>query len=872
MQPELAKTYDPTSVETRLYEAWEKNGAFTAQRDPNKKPFVIPMPPPNITGTLHIGHSLYSIHDALTRFHRMLGESALYLPGTDHASIATEVRIIDMLAKEGITKEDLGREGFLERAWQWKEQYGGTIVKQLRRLGASCDWSRERFTLDEGLNRAVTEVFVRLYGEGLIYRGDRIINWCPVCRTALSDAEVEYEERDGHIWHIRYEGEDGASIIVATTRPETMLGDTAVAVHPDDERYRHLIGKQLTLPLRNRPIPIVADTYVEMDFGSGAVKITPAHDPNDFEVAQRHDLPIDRVMNDDGTMTEACGRYAGLPALEARKLIVEDLKALGLLVKVENYTHNVGECYRCHHTVEPLVSRQWFVRMKPLTEPAIAAVKDGEVRFTPERFTKVYMNWMDNIRDWCISRQLWWGHRIPAYYCACGETIVARTMPDACPKCGGKSFSQDEDVLDTWFSSALWPFSTLGWPDETPDFEYFYPGHVLVTAYDIIFFWVARMIFSGIKFTGKPPFADVLMTGLIRDAQGRKMSKSLDNGIDPLDMIDKYGADALRFSLAFGVSPGNDIRFSEEKVEAARNFTNKIWNAARFSLMHLSEKPGEVAEADLSLADRWILTRLAAVTREVTEHMHTFDTGLATQKLYDFVWSELCDWYLELAKSALFDGTEAQKNAARATLYKVLCDTMKLLHPIMPFITSEIYAHLPGTEGELMLSQWPEPAATYPREAAEMEAAMDVIRAIRNLRAEMNVPMGRKARAYLRPAAGMQAALEASLPYLQKLAAVSEAHFMSATETEAPEGGVAAVCPAAEIFLPLGDLVDLDKERARLQKEHDNLAAEIARGRAKLENPGFTAKAPAAVVEEERRKLAEREAMLETLGARIAAL
>ena len=658
----MPKTYDPTTVETRLYEKWESEGLFKpADHKPEgAKPFCIVMPPPNITGQLHMGHAMdNTMPDILVRYHRMLGDDTLWLPGTDHASIATEVKIIQALAKEGLTKQDLGREGFLKRAWEWKAEYGGRIERQLRRLGSSCDWSRERFTMDEGCSKAVQEVFVRLYEEGLIYRGNRIINWCPECRTALSDAEVEFEEQDSHLWYIRYPAEDGGEgVIVATTRPETMLGDTGVAVNPEDERYQHLIGKNVVLPIRNRPIPVVADEYVEKEFGTGAVKMTPAHDPNDFEVAQRHNLAVERVMNDDGTMNELCGKYAGMPAMECRKAIVEDLKALGLLVKIEPYTHNVGTCYRCHHTVEPLVSTQWFVRMKPLAEPAIEAVRSGKTKFVPERFDKTYFNWMENIRDWCISRQLWWGHRIPAYYCtnkACGHMVVAKEAPDVCPHCGAPMV-QDEDVLDTWFSSALWPFSTLGWPEKTEDLERFYPNTLLVTGYDIIFFWVARMIFSGCKQMGETPFAHVLIHGLVRDAQGRKMSKSLNNGIDPIQVIDQYGADALRFALIQGVAPGNDVRFSDEKVLSARNFANKVWNASRFALMNL-EGPADDS-LPKNIADKWILTRLNDAIRVVSEHLNDFDLAMAAQKLYDFIWSELCDWSLELAKAPLYGEVE----------------------------------------------------------------------------------------------------------------------------------------------------------------------------------------------------------------------
>ena len=868
----MPKTYDPTTVETRLYEKWESEGLFApADHKPEgAKPFCIVMPPPNITGQLHMGHAMdNTMPDILVRYHRMLGDDTHWLPGTDPASIATEVKIIQALAKEGLTKQDLGREGFLKRAWEWKAEYGGRIERQLRRLGSSCDWSRERFTMDEGCSKAVQEVFVRLYEEGLIYRGNRIINWCPECRTALSDAEVEFEEQDSHLWYIRYPAEDGGEgVIVATTRPETMLGDTGVAVNPEDERYQHLIGKNVVLPIRNRPIPVVADEYVEKEFGTGAVKMTPAHDPNDFEVAQRHNLAVERVMNDDGTMNELCGKYAGLPAMECRKAIVEDLKALGLLVKIEPYTHNVGTCYRCHHTVEPLVSTQWFVRMKPLAEPAIEAVRSGKTKFVPERFDKTYFNWMENIRDWCISRQLWWGHRIPAYYCtnkACGHMVVAKEAPAACPHCGAPMV-QDEDVLDTWFSSALWPFSTLGWPEKTEDLERFYPNTLLVTGYDIIFFWVARMIFSGCKQMGETPFAHVLIHGLVRDAQGRKMSKSLNNGIDPIQVIDQYGADALRFSLAMGVSPGNDVRFSDEKVLSARNFANKVWNASRFALMNL-EGPADDS-LPKNIADKWILTRLNDAIRVVSEHLNDFDLAMAAQKLYDFIWSELCDWYLELAKAPLYGEDEKAASATRATLKHVLTSTLKLLHPFMPFVTEEIYSYLPHTQGSIMVSSWPRETESFPAEATAMQNIMDIIVAVRNLRAGMNVPPSKKAHLYIVPAEGVDGAVFAqNEPYFQRLA--SAAGVTVAGRGELPGNTVSAVCPCGEVFIPMGELVDAEKEIARLNKEIAAMEKEIARAEGKLNNPGFVGKAPAHVVEAERGKLATNRTMLEALQKRL---
>ena len=863
---EMEKVFNPQEIEGELYQEWEESGYFTAHRDEGKRPFTIVMPPPNITGQLHMGHAMDGVmQDALTRYHRMLGDATLWLPGTDHASIATEVKIVEQMKKEGLTKEQIGREAFLARAWDWKKEYGGRIARQTRRLGASCDWSRERFTMDAGCSDAVIEVFNRLYEKGLIYRGDRIINWCPVCKTALSDAEVEFEEQASHIWHIRYPGERG-DVVVATTRPETMLGDTGVAVNPNDPRYTGLIGKTVTLPLVNREIPIVADDYVDMAFGTGAVKMTPAHDPNDFEVAQRHGLAILRVMNDDGSMNENAGKYAGMASLACRKAVVDELKALGLLVKVEDYSHNVGTCYRCHTTVEPLVSRQWFVKMKPLAEPAIAAVREGKTQIVPERFEKTYFNWMENIRDWCISRQLWWGHRIPAWYCKdCGETVVARKAPATCPKCGCAHLHQDEDVLDTWFSSALWPFSTLGWPEQTADLKYFYPTDVLVTGYDIIFFWVARMIFSGIEQMGEPPFHTVLIHGLVRDAQGRKMSKSLGNGVDPLEVIERYGADALRFSLVMGVSPGNDMRFSTDKVESARNFANKIWNASRFVLMNLDGYESLEGKA-LELPDQWILTRFNETVDEVTQHLNHYDLGLAAQKIYDFAWSEFCDWYIELAKARL---QGEGKPAACAVLIHVLTGILKLLHPFMPFLTDAVYRYLPGAEGTIMLADWPRADAhRYAQEAGRMEGIMEIIRAVRNLRAEMNVAVGRRAHLILSPKEGWRDALAGAEAYFKRLAWVSELSLTQAGEP-APEKTVSAVCAAAELYIPLGDLVDIQKEIARLEKELKGLEGEIARAQGKLGNPGFVNKAPAALVEQEKAKLEVNRGMLSSLKERI---
>ena len=869
---EMEKVFNPQEIEGDIYKTWEEAGAFKAEIVEGKKPFTIVMPPPNITGQLHMGHAMDALmQDAPTRYHRMKGDPTLWLPGTDHASIATEVKIVEQMAKEGIKKEDLGREGFLKRAWEWKEEYGGRITKQQRRLGASCDWSRERFTMDEGCSEAVKEVFVRLYDKGLIYRGDRIINWCPVCKTALSDAEVEYEAQASHLWHIRYPGVNGGQdVVVATTRPETMLGDTGVAVNPNDERYADLVGKTVLLPLQNKEIPVVADDYVDLEFGTGVVKMTPAHDPNDFEVAQRHNLQILRVMNDDGTMNQFAGKYEGLTAKECRKRVVEDLEALGLMVKIEDYSHNVGTCYRCHSTVEPLTSMQWFVSMKPLAEPAIEAVRNGETKFVPERFSKTYFNWMENIRDWCISRQLWWGHRIPAYYCEkCGEMIVSREVPKVC-KCGHTHFKQDEDVLDTWFSSALWPFSTLGWPEQTEDLKYFYPTDVLVTGYDIIFFWVARMIFSGIENMGEVPFHTVLIHGLVRDEKGRKMSKSLGNGVDPLEIIDKYGADALRFSLAMGVSPGNDTRFSTDKVEAARNFANKIWNASRFVLMNV-EQAESLEGKQLETPDKWILYKFQQAVREVSAHMEDGDFGLAAQKIYDFSWSEFCDWYIELAKSRLLGEDADSKATVRAVLTYVLEGLLKLLHPFMPFLTESVYKFLPGSEGFLMLAQWPETKAEYDfeKEAEQMQAVMEFITKIRNLRAEMNVAVGKKTRLMIIPAAGYEQTLENATQYFERLAYIQGCEVMKSSDA-ITEKTVSAVCTAGELFIPLGDLVDFEKEAARLDKEKANLEGEIARSESKLKNEGFLSKAAPQLVQQERDKLENNQKMLITLEARIA--
>jgi valyl-tRNA synthetase len=851
---ELSKVYDPKEVEQRLYDEWMAAGYFRAEVDETKTPYTIVIPPPNITGQLHMGHALDNMmQDAIIRMKRMQGYAALWLPGTDHASIATEVKIVDKLKEEGTSKEELGREKFLERAWQWKEEYGGRIVAQLKKLGSSCDWSRERFTMDEGCSRAVNRFFVSLYEKGLIYRGDRIINWCPDCETALSDAEVEYEEHDSHFWYMRYPAEDGGDgIIVATTRPETMLGDTAVAVHPDDKRYKKLIGKNVILPIMNRPIPVIADEYVDPAFGTGAVKITPAHDPNDFEVGERHNLPVIRVLDDRGVVNNLGGKYEGKDRYDARKLIVEELQESGLLVKIEDHKHNVGQCYRCDTVVEPIVSKQWFVAMKGLAQPAIDAVRNGDITFVPKRSESIYFNWMENIRDWCISRQLWWGHRIPAYYCTtCGEMIVAEQRPDKCT-CGNTAFVQDEDVLDTWFSSGLWPFSTLGWPDMTEDLKFFYPTNVLVTGYDIIFFWVARMIMSGFECMGEKPFEYVSIHGLVRDPQGRKMSKSLGNGIDPLELIDEYGADALRFSLAVGVRVGGDLRFSSEKVLNARNFANKIWNAARFVLMNTGDTVSAIDESQLDIADKWILARLSETIGEVTALMERFELGMAAQKVHDFLWNEYCDWYIEMAKPRLMG--EDGKDTAVAVLNAVLADTMKLLHPFMPFITEEIHASLPGTQGSIMVSDWPTSQYAYEAEQVAMGNVMELIRGIRNVRAEMNVPANKKPVIKILAGSDMRADYEMCAAYIARLSYASDIVFID-DKTSVADNAVSVVGVGAEAFMALGELIDIDKEIARLAAEADKLSDEIRRAEGKLSNKSFVDKAPEKVVQAERDKL-----------------
>lgn len=850
MGKELAKAYEPHEVEERIYEFWMNGKYFHAEVDSKKKPYTIVIPPPNITGQLHMGHALdETLQDILIRFRRMQGYSALWLPGTDHASIATEAKIVEAMKQEGVTKEDIGRDGFMKRAWEWKEKYGGTIISQLKKLGSSCDWDRERFTLDEGCSKAVKEVFVKLYNEGLIYRGERMINWCPNCKTSISDAEVDFAEKDGNFWHIRYPLADGSGYLnLATTRPETMLGDTAVAVHPEDERYQHLIGKMLILPLVGREIPIVADTYVEQDFGTGVVKITPAHDPNDFEVGLRHNLPVINIMDESGIINENGGEYQGMDRLDARKKIVKALEEQGYLIKVEPIKHNVGTCYRCKTVVEPRVSKQWFVKMEPLAKPAVKAVEDGEVKFVPERFDKIYFNWMNNIKDWCISRQLWWGHRIPAWYCDdCNEITVSRETPHACCKCGSTHIHQDEDTLDTWFSSALWPFSTLGWPDNTEELNYFYPTSTLVTGYDIIFFWVARMIFSGLAHMGKVPFDTVFIHGIVRDANGVKMSKSLGNGIDPLEVIDQYGADALRFMLATGNSPGNDMRYSPEKVEASRNFANKIWNAARFILMNLegheikNELPNE-----LTTEDKWIISSFNRVAKEITENLEKFELGIAAQKIYDFLWDVFCDWYIEIAKIRMNSDDAQTAQNAREVLVWVMTGTLKLLHPFMPFITEEIWQTLPHEGDALIVAQWPEYCQEhdFPEAELEMQRIMDVIRGVRNRRAEMNVPPSRKTNLYI--ATAEPNTFENGIAILNKLAYATQITIGQAFDIE---GAVTIVTNDAKVYIPMDELVDKKAELARLNKELETAKKQFAQVNGKLNNQGFLTKAPAQVVE-----------------------
>ncbi len=857
MEKQLAKTYDPKEVESRIYDFWVNNGYFHTKIDKTKKPYTIVMPPPNITGQLHMGHALdNALQDTLIRFRRMQGYNALWVPGTDHASIATEAKIVEAMRKEGITKEEIGREAFLERAWAWKNEYGSRITKQLRKLGSSCDWERERFTMDEGCSEAVKEVFIRLYEKGLIYRGERMINWCSKCCTSISDAEVEYEEKEGHFWHIRYPFADGSGYIeLATTRPETMLGDTAVAVHPDDERYKDKIGKMLILPLVGREIPVVADTYVEKDFGTGVVKITPAHDPNDFEVGRRHDLPIINVFTEDGYINENGGKYQGMHKDECRKVIVEELEQQGYLIKVEPHVHNVGTCYRCHTAVEPRISTQWFVKMEPLAKPALEVVKNGETQFIPKRFEKTYFHWMENIKDWCISRQLWWGHRIPAWYCAdCGEINVSKTAPDKCSKCGSKNLTQDPDTLDTWFSSALWPFSTLGWPENTEDLKHFYPTSTLVTGYDIIFFWVARMIFSGLEQMDKTPFDTVLIHGIIRDAQGRKMSKSLGNGIDPLEEIDKFGADALRFTLSTGNAPGNDMRYLPEKAEASRNFANKLWNAARFILMNLDEnEPAPHIPESLCIEDKWVLKKYNDIVKEVTDNLEKFEIGVAVSKLYDFIWDILCDWYIELCKVRLNGEDEAAKAQARAVLVYVMSNTLKLLHPFMPFITEEIWQTLPHEGESIMISDFPlySDELNFVEDEKNFEKVMTAIKAIRNRRSEMNVPPSKKAEVFI--ATADKETFDVCAGFFVKLASASK---VTVGDDFNIDGAVNIVTADARVFIPMNELVDLEAEKKRLEKELSDAEKNLASLEGRLNNQAFVSKAPAAVVEADRARAA----------------
>ena len=878
MATEMNKTYNPSEIEDRLYKKWMDKKYFHAEVDRSKKPFTIVMPPPNITGQLHMGHALdNTLQDILIRFKRMQGYNALWQPGTDHASIATEVKVTNKLKEEGIDKEELGREGFLKRTWEWKEEYGGRIVSQLKKLGSSADWDRERFTMDEGCSKAVQEVFIRLYEKGYIYQGSRIINWCPVCQTSISDAEVEYEDQAGHFWHINYPivGTDKC-IEIATTRPETMLGDTAIAVHPDDERYKDLVGKMVLLPIVNKEIPIVADSYVDKEFGTGAVKITPAHDPNDFEVGKRHNLEEINILNDDGTINENGGKFAGMDRYEARKAIVKELEEEGYLVRIEAHEHNVGTHDRCHTTVEPMVKKQWFVKMSEMAKPAIEAVKNGDLRFVPGHFDRTYLHWLENIRDWCISRQLWWGHRIPAYYCdECGEIVVAKEMPSVCPKCGCTHFTQDEDTLDTWFSSALWPFSTLGWPEKTEDLDYFYPTNVLVTGYDIIFFWVIRMVFSGYEQTGKCPFSDVLIHGLVRDEQGRKMSKSLGNGIDPLEIIEQYGADALRLTLVTGNASGNDMRYSEKKIIASRNFANKVWNASRFMLMNIEKADlSNVSLADLTPADKWILSKANSLVKEVTDNMEKYDFGVAVAKLNDFIWEEFCDWYIEMVKPRLYNEEDTTKAAALFTLKKVLTISLKLLHPYMPFITEEIFCSLQDEEESIMVSEWPvfEEEFDFKAEENEVEMIKNAVRNIRNLRADMNVPPSKKASVYVvSEKEEVRRVFEDSKVFFATLGYASEVH-VQADKAGIAEDAVSTVIPDAVIYMPFAELVDVEKEIARLEKEAGRLEGEIKRAKGMLSNERFVSKAPAAKVEAEKEKLEKYTAMAAQVAERLSQL
>ena len=874
---ELEGKFEPQTFEEEIYKNWNEKGYFKPSDDKTKKPYTIVIPPPNITGKLHMGHALdETLQDILIRYKRMQGFNTLWVPGTDHASIATEAKIVEKLKAEGITKEDLGREGFLKRAWEWKEEYGGTILNQLKKLGCSCDWSRERFTMDEGLSNAVTEVFIDLYNKGLIYKGKRMINWCPYCNTSISDAEVEYEEEPTHLWHVKYpvKGEEGKFVIVATTRPETMLGDTGIAVHPDDERYKDLVGKTVILPIMNKEIPIIADEFVEKEFGTGAVKLTPAHDPNDYQAALKHNLEIIPVFDEEFKMNNLVPEYKGMDMYEAREKIVERLQKEGYLVKIEDYNHNVGKCYRCHHTIEPHISEQWFVKMEPLAKPAIEAVRTGKVEFVPERFDKIYYNWMENIQDWCISRQLWWGHRIPAYYCQeCGEVIVSKEKPHKCTKCGSTNLKQDEDTLDTWFSSALWPFSTLGWPEQTEDYKYFYPTSTLVTGYDIIFFWVARMIFSALEHTGQVPFDKVFIHGIVRDSLGRKMSKSLGNGIDPLEIIAKYGTDALRFSLVLGISPGNDIRYMPEKLESASNFANKLWNASKFVLSNMPENGSKLAEdklpANLCYEDKWILSKLNKLVKEVTNNLENFELGIATQKVYDFIWNEFCDWYIEMVKSRLYDENCTTKFAAQYTLNKVLKDSLKLLHPVMPFVTEKIYMQLYHNDESIMISKWPEytESSSFEKEEEQIEKLKTIIVGIRNLRTNLNVHPSKKSKLIFvtKTANDM---LKESSAMIQKLGFANEIDIQENKEN-IPQNAMSVLADGIEVYIPFEELVDLEAEKQRLQGEREKLLSEVARGEKMLSNPGFVNKAPEAKINEEKAKLAKYKEMLEKVEERI---
>ena len=879
MSKELGKTYDPKDIEDRLYKKWEDNGYFHAEVDRSKKPFTIVMPPPNITGQLHMGHALdNTMQDILIRYKRMQGYNALWQPGTDHASIATEVKVIQSLKEQGINKADLTREEFLDKCWEWRKEYGGRIVKQLRKLGSSADWQRERFTMDEGCSHAVQEVFTKLYKKGWIYKGSRIVNWCPVCKTSISDAEVEHEEQDGFFWHINYPvvGEEGRFVEIATTRPETLFGDTAVAVNPDDERYKDIVGKTLKLPMTDREIPVIADAYVDKEFGTGCVKITPAHDPNDFEVGKRHNLEEIVVINDDATMNEKAGKYAGMDRYECRKALVDDLKKEGLLVKVVPHSHNVGVHDRCHTTVEPMIKQQWFVKMDEMAKPAIAALKEGRLKFVPENYGKTYLHWLEGIRDWCISRQLWWGHRIPAYYCdECGEMVVSKDAPTCCPKCGCTHMTQDPDTLDTWFSSALWPFSTLGWPKKTPEYEYFYPTDVLVTGYDIIFFWVIRMVFSGIEQTGKEPFHTVLIHGLVRDSQGRKMSKSLGNGIDPLEVIDKYGADALRMTLMTGNAPGNDMRFYYERVEASRNFANKIWNASRFIMMNMEKASTDnVSLEDLTMADKWILTKCNSLIEEVTENLDRYEMGIALQKVYDFVWEEFCDWYIEMVKPRLWDDGNKSQAAAIWTLNTVLIESLKLLHPFIPFVTEEIFCNLQDEEESIMVSAWPvsKKEWNFAEEEEAVEMMKEAVRAIRTVRTSMNVPPSKKATVYVvSEDAKVREIFEHNKIFFATLGYANEVLIQS-DKAGIAEDAVSAVTARATMYMPFAELVDVAKEIERLEKEEKKLEGELKRSNSMLSNERFISKAPAEKIAEEKAKLEKYEATMKQVQERLAAL